>query len=257
MNTDFRSVDATYDQDYINGISDDEYTSLFAFLKDKNIKSVLDLAGGSGKLASMLLNHYDDVALFDIADNMIEQAIQDGFPKEKTICGDVFTHNFNRKYDAVILKSAMHEISRNKRDEFHSKVFDVLNNDGWFIDWDVHQSDGADALWLTEWVNLKDSIAGLDDLVRNRSFYTEAEIQSSLQKKGFANGSVFHRFFYTLSAKKFEDMYWKGDTVKTKKFIEETERLLKIKPNNIIVQEKSNTNIILKIPALILAAQKK
>lgn len=257
MNTDFRSVNASYDQDAINGISEDEYMALFGFLgEQETIASVLDLAGGSGKLASMLLDTYDDVTLFDIADNMIKQAILAGFPETKAIVGDFMTYDFKREFDAVILKSAMHEISRSEMDKFHKKLAGIVENNGWFIDWDVHQKQDGDAQWFAEWVRLKDSMAGLDDLVKNRGFYTEVEIKDSLLLNGFKNIQTIHKFYYTLSARKFEDMYWKRKPEKTIEFIRMTRDLLKSKPDNIILQVADENDIILKVPAVIMVAQK-
>ncbi len=51
---DFRSVSSEYDQDWVNGVGEKEYRALFEFLQGKNIKTILDLAGGNGKLAKML-----------------------------------------------------------------------------------------------------------------------------------------------------------------------------------------------------------
>lgn len=256
MNTDFRAVNAAYDQDYINGISEHEYSALFNFLQEKGIKSVLDLAGGSGKLAQRLLKNGMAVTLFDIANNMIERAIANGFPKENTLCDDFFEHHFDKTYDCVILKSAMHEIPKEKMAEFHGKILGLLHSDGWFIDFDVHQPNEESALWLKKLVNTKDTIAGLEDLVRNRAFYTETEIQHSLNERGFAHIQTIHRFFYTISVKKFGDMYWDGESTKGNRFTQAVTDLLVEKPTDIFLQKKNNNDIIIKIPAIIMVAQK-
>ncbi|MBI5400715.1 MAG: class I SAM-dependent methyltransferase [Candidatus Yonathbacteria bacterium] len=253
---DFRAVDAQYDQDWVNGVGDAEYQALFKFLEDKNVSSVLDLAGGSGKLTRMLLESGYDAFLFDIAENMVKEAQRNGVPKERMIVGDIFTHDFGRKFDCVIFKSAMHEIPLEISEELHFIIHNLLNNDGWFMDWDVHVPTEEDAVWFKKWVNLKDTIAGLDDLVKNRHFYTESLISKSMQQVGFKNTAIVYRFFYTLSVLKMSKMYWADDIEKTQKFFNETRELAKTAPSDIVVNEVAPMDIELKIPAIIIVGQK-
>lgn len=253
---DFRAVNPKYDQDWVNGVNEAEYEALFQFLKDKNISSVLDLAGGSGKLTRILIERGYDVVLFDVADNMVEEAYESGVPKDRAIVGDIFSYDFGRKFDCIILKSAMHEIPLEKSSDLHSVIYGNLNSGGWFVDWDVHTPTDDDASWLKKWVNLKDTVAGLDDLVTNRHLYSEGFIVRGLEKTGFKNINIVHRFFYTLSISKMSKMYWHDDVTKTKTFFDGTVELLKTLSDRIIAKEISSSDIELKAPAVIIVAQK-
>lgn len=255
--TDFRSVDPQYNQDLINGITHSEYDVLLEYLKEykKVIKTVLDSAGGSGRLTKLLIENSFDAYLSDIADNMIEEAIRNGVPQERTMVADLLIPDFTRKFDCVILKSAMHEFSKDKVGIIHSTMYKLLNSDGLFIDWDVHQPNQECAEWVKKWVNLKDTIAGLDSLVENRMFYTEKEIEDGLLLAGFKDFCVFHRFYYTPSVKKFSHFYWSDDEAKTNLFYDETEKLARNKPDGIIIERVDN-DIIVKIPAVILSVGK-
>lgn len=253
---DFRAVNPHYDQDWVNGVGEAEYQALFKFLEGKNISSILDLAGGSGKLTRMLIERGYDAFLFDIADNMVEEACRNGVPVDKSIVGDIFTHDFGRKFDCIILKSSMHEIPLEKSVQLHSVVYNLLNTDGWFVDWDAHVPTEKDAEWFIKWVNLKDAVAGLEDLVKNRHIYPETLISKSMEQVGFKNMAIVYRFFYTLSVSKMSKMYWANDIEKTKEFFKGTQELVKIAPSNILVNEIGPMDIELKIPAVIIVGQK-
>lgn len=253
---DFRAVNPKYDQDWVNGVGDSEYQALFKFLEGKNIKTVLDLAGGSGKLTRMLIERGYDAFLFDIADNMVDEACRNGVPKEKTMVGDIFTYDIGRKFDCIIFKSAMHEIPLEKSAQLHSVAYNLLNTNGYFVDWDTHLPTEEDAVWFKKWVNLKDMVAGLDDLVKNRHFYSEMFISKSMKQIGFKNIEIPYRFFYKLSVSKMSKMYWADDTEKTKKLLNETRELIKTVPHNIVVNEVAPMDIELKIPAIIIVGQK-
>lgn len=253
---DFRAVNPKYDQDWVNGVGDAEYKALFKFLEDKNIKSVLDLAGGSGTLTRMLMERGYDVFLFDIADNMIAEARLNGVPEEKSMAGDIFANELGKTFDCIIFKSSMHEIPLEKSAQLHSIIYDLLNPGGWFVDWDVHVPTEKDAIWFKKWVNLKDIVAGLDDLVKNRHIYSEAVVFESLKQVGFINVAITYRFFYTFSISKMCKMYWADNAEKTNKFLEETRELIKTAPSNIIIKEIDPKDIEIKVPAVFVVGQK-
>lgn len=225
-------------------------------MKDKNISSILDLAGGSGKLTRMLIERGYNAFLFDIADNMIDEAHRNGVPKEKSMAGDIFTHDFGRTFDCVVFKSSMHEIPLEKSTLLHTIVYGLLNPGGWFVDWDVHVPTEEDAAWLKKRVNIKDTIAGLDDLIKNRNIYTETFIIESLERTGFKNVFIPYRFFYTVSVVKMSKTYWANDAEKTREFFKATQELIKTAPRNIVVNGIAPMDIEFKIPAVIIVGQK-
>lgn len=253
---DFRAVNPKYDQDSINGITETEYAVLFDILcENKKTTSVLDLGGGSGKLTKLLIERKFEAYLCDIADNMISEAVNNGIPKERTIIADLLDCNIQNKFDAVILKSAMHEFPKEKMDDVHAAIYKIVNDEGVFIDLDVHQPNQECADWLKKWINLKDNVAGLDLLVKNRNFYTEKEIVDSLLQNGFKEASIAHRFNYRPSLNTFCKMYWDNNEEKSKTFFKETRKMLLNRPDEISVIEEGDDLIVI-LPAVILTAKK-
>ena len=261
---DYHAVRPDYDQDWINGISQDDYDALFkelnVRLNNNSNKKVLDLAGGSGKLTRMLREKYD-AYLFEHVKNLVEQAIVNGLPREKTFVANILDCDYletikeSGKFDAVIIKSSTHEFPESKIVDVYKQAFSFLNDGGFIMDWDVHEPNYEISSWIKKWVNLKDEIAGLTTLVENRYFYTEEERINKMKEAGFKSPHVVYRFSYNWSVRRLGEVYWNSDEQKTKFFYEETKKLLESVPSEITV-EISSDDIKLKAPAVIIVAEK-
>lgn len=258
---DHRLINADYDQDWINGVGKPEYSALFSKIdsllhNDKN-KKILDIAGGNGKLALLLSNKYKTF-LVDRIPGFIQQAIKNGFPEEHSLVSDILKENFTNKigtFDIVVMKSSMHEFSKKLMPQIHRIIFNAINPGGYYIDWDVHTSNIKIASWLKSFINTKDHLAGLENLTRDRWFYTQEEIIESLQKTGFKNVAVFKHFFYTVSVQKFAKAYWNSEKNRTSEFYSYAVEAVKTAPDE-IKWNLENEDVIIQIPATMIIAEK-
>lgn len=258
---DHRLINADYDQDWINGIGKSEYSVLFSkidslLLNDRN-KKVLDIAGGNGKLALLLSNKYKTF-LVDSVLGFIQQAIKNGLLENRSLVSDILKENFTNKigtFNIVVMKSSMHEFPKKLMPSIHRIIFNAINPGGYYIDWDVHAPNIKTAFWLKSLINVKDRLAGMENLVRDRSFYTEEEIIESLKKTEFKNVEVFKHFFYTVSIQKFAKAYWNSEKNKTSEFYLYAVEAVKTAPDE-IKWNLEKEDVVIQIPAVMIIAEK-
>jgi len=260
------AVTPTYDQDWINGISENDYQTLDQILKshlgDDRTKKVLDFAGGSGKLARRLSKNYN-AYLFDHIEGLVNEAVQQGLSQEKAFVVDVLNEESVNQFikvaglfDAIVIKSSTHEFPQSVLDTLYAQAFKMLAPGGIFLDWDVHEPTGASAQWLKKWVNKKDEIAGLKELVTNRNIFIESDVREALARAGFQDVHSAYHFAYHVSVLKMSSVYWGSDEKnKTQQFLFATKELLQTCPEEIGVVE-SDDDVILSVPAVIVSAKK-
>lgn len=257
-----------YQQDYINGITSDEYNALF--LELANIKTrknsgklkLIEIGGGTGNLALQLQEKGFDILLTDTDEGLLNVARERGVSNTRKL--DILDENNPIKtvFDVVIMKSVQHEFPLEKLTIINKNIYKLLTPCGIFFEWDAHVENNAQAMWLKNYVNLKDSLAGDAHLVENRHIYTAQEVAESLEDAGFREVSVVYRFYYSLSNNKFSEVYFRTETGdidenKKKEFYETTKALVQKIPEGIgFEHNQSNEDFISKIPAVIIKASK-
>jgi serine acetyltransferase len=81
-------------------------------------------------------------------------------------------------------------------------------------------------------------------------------LTSIVKEKSYRNLAIFYRFFYTCSISKMSKMCWADDAEKTRRFFEGTCELVNTAPGSIVVNNIPPMDIVLKVPAVIIAGQK-
>lgn len=165
-------------------------------------------------------------------------------------------------FDVVVMKSVQHEFQPEKLKVIHKNIYDLLNKDGIFLEWDVHVESEGQASWLKKYINLKDSLAGDIHLVDNRHIYTSQQVIKNLIDTGFREIRIVYRFHYSISNNKFSEVYFRtasGEVDENKKeiFYQETMKLIQELPQGIrFTDDEKNHDLIFKIPAVIIKASK-
>jgi len=104
-----------------------------------NVKNILDLGAGTGLELIELFKKYPqvNVVAIDISDKMLEKLKERDFGyKVKTICGNFFTIDFGRNYDAVISTSALHHFLKEDKLILYKKIYESLKEGGVFLNSD-------------------------------------------------------------------------------------------------------------------------
>ncbi len=117
----------------------------------KNVKRILDLGTGNGRLLALLsLNHPDAKGIaLDFSDTMLEQA-QKRFANDPHI--QIVKHDFSlplpatlSRFDAVVSSLAIHHLSHERKKQLYQEVFNLLNPNGVFCNLD-HVSSPTESL---------------------------------------------------------------------------------------------------------------
>lgn len=115
--------------------------SVIYFDKTKKI-NVLDLGCGTGNLSKRVLDKYPNanIVCVDISQNMINIARQKlvDYKNVEFVVGDIEEIEFKDKYDLVVSSLVLHHlITDDIKKNFYKKIFNMLNENGIFVNADV------------------------------------------------------------------------------------------------------------------------
>jgi len=192
-----------YDQDAINGFSDQMLNSMLDIVNPGHASHILDAMAGNGNLTSRLYDYCERRGLFPPDVMVLEfSRVQCEFAKAqlvdvpaKVVWGDVLTmealeseellpENF---FDKVMIKSGNHEIPLSQQLDLYNSIFHVLKPGGMFINLGFLFDDVEERNQFREIARCKDSLAGLHSAVKNRHFLTRDELYTRLQQAGFVD----------------------------------------------------------------------
>ncbi|MDG6906128.1 MAG: class I SAM-dependent methyltransferase [Nitrososphaerota archaeon] len=117
-----------------------------------NVKRVLDLGTGSGRLLSLVKARKPDIegVALDYSETMLSEA-RKRFANDKKI--KVFSHDLRDplpaigNFDAIVSSFAIHHLTHERKKEIYSEIYELLNPDGVFCNLD-HVASPTEALHL-------------------------------------------------------------------------------------------------------------
>src|SRR5215510_8045633 len=185
-----------YDQDAINGFSDQMLTTMLDLVNPGHASHILDAMAGNGNLTLRLYDYCERRGLFPPDVMVLEfSRVQCEFAKAqladapaKVVWGDVLAMEDleseeplpKRFFDKVMIKSGNHEIPLNKQLDLYNSIFHVLKPGGMFINLGFLFDDVEERNQFREIARCKDSLAGLHSAVKSvlpyprRTVYTIA-----------------------------------------------------------------------------------
>jgi tRNA (cmo5U34)-methyltransferase len=126
---------------------------------DSDRFNVLDLGSGTGNVSLALKQkfQYASISCIDIAENMIEMAKLklDNYNDIEYYTGDFSEFEFKRKYDVVVSSLALHHIRTDEeKKEFYSKIYELLNPGGIFLNSDsvLGSNEKLTNLYTEKWI---------------------------------------------------------------------------------------------------------
>ena len=192
-----------YDQDAVNGFSEQTLTAMLDIVNPGQASRILDAMAGNGNLTSRLYDYCEHRELFPPDVVVLEfSRVQCELAKAqlvdtpaKVVWGDILTMEDYENdeslpesvFDRVMIKSGNHEIPLRQQLDLYNGIFRVLKPGGMFINLGFLFDDVEERDQFREIARCKDSLAGLHSAVENRHFLTRDELYTRLQQAGFVD----------------------------------------------------------------------
>jgi ubiquinone/menaquinone biosynthesis C-methylase UbiE len=190
-----------YDQDDINGFSEQMLTTMLDIVNPGHACTILDAMAGNGNLTLRLYDYCERRGLFPPDVAVLEfSRVQCELAKEqladtpaKVVWGDILTmEDYENEellpdsvFDRVMLKSGNHEIPLINQLDLYNSIFRVLKPEGMFVNLGFLFDDVEERDQFREIARCKDSLADMHSAVKNRHFLTRDELYTRLQQAGF------------------------------------------------------------------------
>ena len=143
------------------------------FNKDLPIR-VIDLGCGTGTIARIIADKFPNskIVCLDIASNMIDIAKHKLSSHKNTdfITGDFSQIDFKDKFDVVVSSLALHHLENDSdKIKFYSKIYDILEDAGQFINADVvlASTDYHQINNINRWIEYMNKTVPMDDILNN------------------------------------------------------------------------------------------
>ena len=203
-----------YDQDAINGFSEQMLTTMLDIVNPGHVSNILDAMAGNGNLTLRLYDYCERRGLFPPDVAVLEfSRVQCELAKEqladtpaKVVWGDILTmEDYENEellpdsvFDRVMLKSGNHEIPLRNQLALYNSIFSVLKPKGMFVNLGFLFDDVEERDQFREIARCKDSLADMHRAVQNRHFLTRDELYTRLQQAGFVDIQCGMHVQYTI-----------------------------------------------------------
>jgi tRNA (cmo5U34)-methyltransferase len=132
---------------------------------------IIDLGCGTGTLAKQIADRFPNskIVCLDIASKMIELARHklSDYKNIEYVVGDFSEIDFHEQFDVVVSSLALHHIpTDNGKIEFYTKIYNVLTDNGQFINADVvlASTEYQHNIDLTRWIEFMQKSISLEEI---------------------------------------------------------------------------------------------
>jgi tRNA (cmo5U34)-methyltransferase len=188
----------------------DQLYTVIENLANSNVSRprILDLGAGTGLLTEKIFNKYfrGHFTLIDISEEMLNIA-KKRFKKNrnfKYILGDYLKIDFEESFDIIISSLSIHHLEDKDKKILYSKVYEILNNDGIFLNADqvLAPSTENEYIYQKNWLEMievgtlkKDEKEIIIDRMKHDKPATLENNIIWLKKCGFTNVDVFYKYY--------------------------------------------------------------
>ena len=188
----------------------DQLYTIIANLANINVSrpKILDLGAGTGLLTEKIFKKYfrGHFTLIDISEEMLNIA-KKRFKENrnfKYILGDYLKIDFEESFDIIVSSLSIHHLEDKDKKILYAKVYEILNNDGIFLNADqvLAPSSENENIYQRNWLekievgtlkqNEKKII--IDRMKHDKPATLENNIKW-LKKCGFTNVDVFYKYY--------------------------------------------------------------
>jgi tRNA (cmo5U34)-methyltransferase len=169
---------------------------------------ILDLGAGTGLLTQYLFKKYSRgcFTLIDISQEMLNQAQErfEGQPNFNYTHGNYLKANFDDSFDIVVSSLSIHHLEDNDKKIIYSKVYEILNEGGIFINADQVIAPNPENEYIYQrnwWEKIETGSLPEDEkrIITNRMKLDKpASLESNLswlEGCGYVNVDVFYKYY--------------------------------------------------------------
>ena len=132
----------------------------------------------------------------------------------RLIC-DVQRLPFNdRSFHRIFVKLGLHELPSYAQQTAVNEIYRVLKPEGILSVWDLISANVTQQKFIQDVARKKDELAGFKDLVRDRYFFRQDELEQMTSRAGFKQTQFCHEFINTVETCRRLDSEFKGDAGK-------------------------------------------
>ena len=188
----------------------DQLYTVIENLANSNVSRprILDLGAGTGLLTEKIFKKYfrGHFTLIDISEEMLSIA-KKRFKKNrnfKYILGDYLKIDFEESFDIIISSLSIHHLEDKDKKILYSKVYEILNNDGIFLNADqvLAPSTENEYIYQKNWLEMievgtlkQDEKEIIIDRMKHDKPATLENNIIWLKKCGFNNVDVFYKYY--------------------------------------------------------------
>jgi ubiquinone/menaquinone biosynthesis C-methylase UbiE len=217
-----------YDQDAINGFSEQILDAMIALSQPASARHILDAMAGNGNLTVRFYDYCQRrgitlppvtvVELSHVQCAFARQQLQD--TPAQVVWGNMVTledygqstYLPSQAFDRVILKSGTHEIPLEQQSTLYASIFHVLAPGGLFVNLGFVFDDEAERDQFREITRVKDRLAGMQSAAEQRHFLTREEFYTRLHEAGFVDVRCGRYVQYTINTQVAIQQYFPPET---------------------------------------------
>lgn len=216
-----------YRQDEVNGYGPGVIERMLDAARLRGAESILDAMAGDGNLTERLHAYCRERGMTFPRTTVLEfSKVQAEFARHavtplgaSVVWGDALAMQDlatgrsmdESAFDRVLIKSATHEIPRDRQQELYRSIFRVLRPGGIYTNLGFAFYDAAERDEAREIARVKDRLAGMESAVRNRHFLMRDEFTGFLRAAGFVHVRTEEAFQYQIRSQVVAEQYYAAD----------------------------------------------
>ena len=198
----------------IHKINSKDFLRFVKIVSPKSKEKILDCMSGYGEAGKSLLEKEKNIELYFLDNSNLQiKRAKESFSKiskDKFIIAPAIKTSFEKEFfDKVVIKMGLHEVGKSNLPKLFKEIHRILKPNGKFVIWNMILDENNKEAFRKIF-RKKDELANFKELVKNRYFPTEKELEH-LGNKFFNKTKKMHNGNLIFATRVRLDSEFKGD----------------------------------------------